>query len=170
MESRCSNGKLGHDQSAPQETGSRCPPDTLEAQGYETPPPASLARVGGSRIARKREGVHTRRFKLQRADVLRYLQRSAATRQRSMFFALGSPAASAWPACSYEFAEVLRRRQTSVMVRPAVHDLAQLERTGKTRRISSYSELTNSAWTCRHSGEFALRDALVRLMPSASMS
>jgi hypothetical protein len=75
-----------------------------------------------------------------------------------------------WPACSYEFAEVLRRRQTSVMVRPAVHDLAQLERTGKTRRISSYSELTNSAWTCRHSGEFALRDALVRLMPSASMS
>jgi hypothetical protein len=48
--------QLGHDQSAPQETESRCPPDSLEAQGCETPLSASLSRVGGSRVARKREG------------------------------------------------------------------------------------------------------------------
>jgi hypothetical protein len=30
------------------------------------------------------------------------------------------------------------------------------------------SELTNSAMSCRHSGEFALRNAIVRLMRSAS--
>ena len=35
-------------------------------------------------------------------------------------------------------------------------------------RISLCSELTNSARSCRHSGEFALRDAVVRLMPSVS--
>ncbi len=34
-------------------------------------------------------------------------------------------------------------------------------------RISSNSELTNSAISCRHSGEFASREARVRLMPSA---
>jgi hypothetical protein len=34
--------------------------------------------------------------------------------------------------------------------------------------MSSCSELTNSASSCRHSGEFALREAIVRLMPSAS--
>jgi hypothetical protein len=65
------------------------------------------------------------------------------------------------------------------MVRPAVYVLDHVLTPGAERmldgsnapvstvRISSNSELTNSVSSCRHSGEFALRDALVRLMPSA---
>ena len=78
---------------------------------------------------------------------------------------------------------MLRRGETSIMIRSTLHDLALFHQVlasgGKRvldrahRAIKDGTHLLafiteNSAITCRHSGEFASRDARVRPIPSAS--